>query len=105
MNVKELYTNASKIRDEYLDSFQTTLADRCNDVFTQMINLAFRNDLHRDELPEVFPIYDVTFSRDSIEALMKRLGLSVKVQLTYNTYAKGNSFQITQIKNGDKLLS
>lgn len=96
MTGQELYANATRVRDKYCGSFK----DHCNDVFTQMLEITFRNEKNKDELPGVFHIFDVCFSRTGMEALMEDLGLSVKVDyfFTDGFPPKGNSFIIKQLE-------
>lgn len=97
MTAHELWQNASKIRDEYRNNYRDTLADNCNEVFTQMLAATFENEDKKDELPEVFSLHYVSFSTADIELLMQRLGLTVQVEPTFYNYARGNCFKCTQV--------
>lgn len=97
MTANELWKNAATIRDEYQDKHRTQLLYNCNEVFTQMLALTFRNEDKKDELPEVFYLQYVSFSTAEIELLMQRLGLTVEVKFTFGNYARGNCFRCSQV--------
>ena len=67
------------------------------DVFMQLVSIASDNELHPNELPQVFRIYNAMLYQNQMEALMKRMGLDVTVKHVGGlTRCAGNSYEITQ---------
>jgi len=97
MKALELYEKMATIRDEFRDAHKNALCDNCNEVFTQLLAVAFTNEWEKDTLPEVFTLFEVSFSSQDIKTLLERIGLNVQVELKKSNYATGNSFLITQI--------
>lgn len=97
MTAHELYENAAKIRDDFSDNYGITLGNECISLFTQMLAATLKNQIKKDELPEVFYLNHLVLSTDSVKILMTRLGLNVNVKLIHTEYTRGNYFEITQI--------
>ena len=97
MNVHQLCEETAKIRNEHWDNNRDLICNECNDVFTQMITTAFKNRFKRDELPEVFDIFNVNFSLTDFKTLMAAIGLNADIELIKSDYVRGNSFRVTQL--------
>ncbi len=91
--MSNLYDTLAQLRDENRAEHRGLYE---NEVFIQLISIAFNNELHPDELPQVFKIYNVMLYQEQMEALMKRIKLDVTVNLIGHTYSFGNNFEITQ---------
>ena len=91
--MNELYNKLAKLRDENRANHRGMYE---NEVFMQLISIAFNNELHPDELPQVFKIYNAMLYPEQMKALMKRIGLDVTVKFVGQTYSFGNNFEITQ---------
>ncbi len=91
--MSELYNKLAQLRDEN-QAKHTNMYE--NEIFIQLISIAFNNQLHPDELPQVFKICNVMLYQEQMEALIKRIGLDATVKLIGQTYSFGNNFEITQ---------
>lgn len=98
MNEYELYENMAKVRDQYKASYSKFYFEHCNDIFLQMLDIAFKNERKKDELPGVFLITTNLLSRD-IKTLMEDVGLTVSVERLFFGRLIGSeaTYQITQI--------
>lgn len=90
--MSELYEKLAAEREKSRPSSQQRYNE--NSVFTQLLAVAFENEQNCDELPEVFYISNVMFTKSQLEALLKRLEISANVKLYSTNYALGNTFRV-----------
>lgn len=98
MNVYQLYDNIAKARDQYKASYSKFYFELCNDIFLQMLDVVFKNERKKDELPRVFHITTNLLSRN-IKTLMEDVGLAVSVERLFWGGLIGSkaTYRITQI--------
>lgn len=97
MNGLELYRKLAQLRDEdrtSADTFCMSLKEE--DIFVQLLSLAFTNENQPDELPEVFNISNVVLTKEDVETLMDRIGLNVTVEFVSKSTGYGYTFIIAQ---------